>query len=525
MRRFGALLLLTITLLAGCGGRESPVSPDEAPETALTEQDVRNMYTAASTVYDWFDLTTLPLDRADSRTEGDLTYYRVDAENLSLPVSTVAEPTDSTLPWQPQPVTITSLADLRETAESYFSPEIVDNLFALSPDHYRDFDGVLYATDGGRGSNLYLLDKTVAAEQVDEDHWTVTVTFWADFEGRELQGDGYFHTVATTGYSTTVLDYAHTPDGWKFTGFCPSDGLDLEADTVYTINYYQDFEVTGAYQDYSDWKLACYLIYADGAYAEAPFDLLARRFLERPEDILHVLALLDSSPYREKQGPPHPNIDVIVAGPGYTAAGRFYREDRADFEALLDALHPETEAEQAVLDKIRAAYESSVTEESPIETEFALIVPGEKRLLTLGVQEGTFPWGYELEGTVTYTGPGDTYGTVYEVDCGNLRLAYSVSPDDSTEYLFRLSTSTHYDQSGGTLCTPRGLYCGYSLAHLEEIYSHVVELAGFQSDTYDACYVYEPGGLAYCKHIAFYITDGVVTAIQVEDLMDGRLLG
>lgn len=55
---------------------------------------------------------------------------------------------------------------------------------------------------------------------------------------------------------------------------------------------------------------------------------------------------------------------------------------------------------------------------------------------------------------MTYTGPGDTYGTVYEVDCGNLRLAYSVSPDDSTEYLFRLSTSTHYDQSGGTLCTP-----------------------------------------------------------------------
>ena len=38
MRRFGALLLLTITLLAGCGGRESPVSPDEAPETALTER-------------------------------------------------------------------------------------------------------------------------------------------------------------------------------------------------------------------------------------------------------------------------------------------------------------------------------------------------------------------------------------------------------------------------------------------------------------------------------------------------------
>ena len=137
---------------------------------------------------------------------------------------------------------------------------------------------------------------------------------------------------------------------------------------------------------------------------------------------------------------------------------------------LLDALHPETAAEQAVLDKIRTAYESSVTEESPIETEFALIVPGEKRLLTLGVQEGTFPWGYELEGTVT-AADGDTYGTVYTVDCGDFQLTYSVDPEDGSEYLFRLSTSTHYDQSGGTLCTPRGLYCGYSLAHLEEIYS------------------------------------------------------
>ena len=41
----------------------------------------------------------------------------------------------------------------------------------------------------------------------------------------------------------------------------------------------------------------------------------------------------------------------------------------------------------------------------------------------------------------------------------------------------------------------------------------------------DYALIHEPGGLAYCKHIAFYITDGAVTAIQVEDLMDGRLLG
>ena len=125
---------------------------------------------------------------------------------------------------------------------------------------------------------------------------------------------------------------------------------------------------------------------------------------------------------------------------------------------------------------------------------------------------------------MTHTGPGDTYGTVYEVDCGDLQLAYSVSPDDGTEYLFRLSTSAHYDQSGGTLCTPRGLYCGYDLATLRELYSHAVQLLGFQSSDYDPSWVYEPGGDARCKHIAFYLKNGAVARIEIEDLRDARLL-
>ena len=321
------------------------------------------------------------------------------------------------------------------------------------------------------------------------------------------------------GFSKKELDYEFTGGGWRFTSFCPADGLNLKAGTVYDFDY-EEHLLSGAYQDFSDWELVCYLLHADGAYAEAPFDLLAHRFLERPNDILRVLAFLESSPYQEK----YPHVETIVADPGYSAAGYFYREDRADFAALLGTLHPETEAEQAVLDKIQAAYESSVTEDSPIETEFTLIVPGEQRVLTLGAQEGAFPWGYELEGTVTHTSPGDTYGTVYEVDCGDLQLAYSVSPDDGTEYLFRLSTTTPYDQSGGTLCTPRGLYCGYGVDTLKEIYSHAVELTDFQSDAYDACHVYEPGGDAGGKHIAFYVADGTVASIEIEDLRDGRLL-
>lgn len=500
MKRLIPFFLISAILLAGCSGAEADVPPSEAPDGPASPEEAAGVYEAAARVYDWFDLAPMTVDETDVSWENGRAYYRV------------AEPDC------PQ---ITTLAALAEFAGEYFSPELAASLLSLSPEQYRDFDGVLYASPGGRGTNIYLLDKTVAAERVDEDRWTVTLTFWADLESREPQADGNLHTVATVGYSQAVLDYEKMDGGWRFTSFCPSDGLDLDAETVFTINYYQDFEVTGAYRDYSDWQLACYLIHADGAYAEAPFDLLARRFLERPEDILKVLALLDTSPYGKAYG----HIDGIVAGPGY-AAGRFYREDKAELREILSALRPTEPAEQAALEKIRAAYESASSggEEAPIETEFSLIVPGEKRLLTLGAQEGTFPWGYELEGTVTYTGSGDTYGTVYEVDCGDIRLAYSVSPDDGTEYLFRLSTSVRYDQAGGYFCTPRGFYCGYGLTHLREVYSHAVELETFRSDTYDACYVYEPGGDAFCRHIAFFVKDGVVTSIESEDLIDGRLL-
>ena len=488
-----ALFLLSLTLLlSGCSAASYQESPQQEE---LTVQAVLDAYQEAARVYDWFDLCSMPTGMEAIQTEDGI-YYPVEEPGIE------------------------TLADLEARVRACFAPDLAEEILMLGS-NYRDMDGRLYCASGARGRNLYLLSKTVTAEQVSEDRWTVTLTFWADFADQESQADGYSHMVATTGYSQTILDYEKTDAGWRFTTFCSSDGLDLDADTVFTINYYQDFEVTSAYRDYSDWQLVCYLIHSDGAYTEAPSDLLFRRFLERPEDILKVLTVLDQSPYRTK----YPHIDAIVAGPGYTAATS-YREDRADFQEILDTLPPEDPAEQTVLEKIRTAYESasSDAEESPIETEFSLIVPGEKRILTLGTQEGTFPWGYDLSGTVTDSGSGDTYGTVYEVDCGDLQLAYSVSPDDGTEYLFRLSTTVPYDRSEGYLCTTRGLYCGYDIQHLREIYSHTVQLDAFQSDTYDACYVYEPGGNAYCKHIAFFTNDGVVTKIQLEDLQDSRLL-
>lgn len=507
MRRMLLSVFLAAALLTGCGGRESSVPPDEASETALTEQDVLNLYTAASAVYDWFDLTTLPLDMEDARTEGDLTYYRVDAENLSLPVSAVPEPTDSSLPWQPQPVTITSLADLRETAETYFSPEIADSLFALSPDHYKDFDGVLYATDGGRGSNVYLLDKAAAAEQVDEDHWTVTVTFYADSYEWERPS-------ATVGYSQTVLDLERTEDGWKFTSFVPSDGLDLEAETVFTFTYTDDGfpESLGSLEDCSDLKLACWLLHADGAYSEGPSDTLTRRFLEDPDTWFEALSVFPDSPWE--------HADTVMAAPVNDTYAWYGQTEQDRLEEILNTYQPENDAQQALLDALKEAQPQAIERSTENATaSFCLVTEGQ--FLSLGHKEGGYPWDYEgLPETPQSAGTGDNGEAGFAFSFGGVDAEY-VETDDGDDLVYRMTTTVPGPQTLG------GIQVGDAEDDVKAVYTGAVQMEAVGEDQFGADYalIHEPGGLSYCKHISFFITDGVVSAIQVEDLMDGRLLG
>ena len=507
MRRMLLSVFLAAALLTGCGGRETPIPPDEAPEAALTEQDVLNLYTAASAVYDWFDLTTLPLDMEDARTEGDLTYYRVDAEDLSLPVSAVPEPTDSSLPWQPQPVTITSLADLRETAETYFSPEIADSLFALSPDHYKDFDGVLYATDGGRGSNIYLLDKAAAAEQVDEDHWTVTVTFYADSYEWERPS-------ATVGYSQTVLDLERTEDGWKFTSFVPSDGLDLEAETVFTFTYTDDGfpESLGSLEDCSDLKLACWLLHADGAYSEGPSDTLTRRFLEDPDTWFEALSVFPDSPWE--------HADTVMAAPVNDTYAWYGQTEQERLEEILNTYQPENDAQQALLDALKEAQPQAIERATENATaSFCLVTEGQ--FLSLGRKEGGYPWDYEgLPETPQSAGTGDNGEAGFAFSFGGVDAEY-VETDDGDDLVYRMTTTVPGPRTLG------GIQVGDAEDDVKAVYTGAVQMEAVGEEQFGADYalIHEPGGLSYCKHIAFFITDGAVSAIQVEDLMDGRLLG
>ena len=330
MRRrmlFAALALAL--LLTGCGDNTAADLYEEPSDASMTEVDVLNFYTAASAVYDWFTMTTLPLDYADTREADGLTYCRVDAEDLSLPAGA-------------ESVTIASLADLRSVVEAYFSPEVADGLLALSPDHYKDFDGVLYATDGGRGSNIYLLDKAVTAEQVDADHWTVTVTFYADSWAFEEPS-------TTIGYSQAVLDLEHTADGWKFTSFAPSDGLDLEAETVFQFTYdpYALLEEEPGMDTWSDLKLACWLLHADGAYSEGATDYLTRRFLEDPGAWFAALSVFPDSPWE--------HADTVMTAPVSDTYAWYGEEEQARLTEILDTYEPRNEQEQTLLDILRAA--------------------------------------------------------------------------------------------------------------------------------------------------------------------------
>ncbi len=504
MRRMLLSVFLAAALLTGCGGRETPVSPDEAPEAALTDQDVINMYTAASAVYDWFDLTPLPLDMEDARTEGGLTYYRVDAEDLSLPVSAVPEPTDSTLSWTPEPVTISSLADLRETAETYFSPELADSLFALSPDHYTDFDGVLYAADGGRGSNVYLLDKTAAAEQVGEDHWTVTVTFYADSWAFEKPS-------TTIGYSQAVLDLERAEDGWKFTSFVPSDGLDLDAETVFTFNYgFDGFAKDEQEMDsWSDYKLSCWLLHAD-ALGEGASTMLALRFLEDPAAWFADMSVFPESPWEY--------ADNVMGTPATATYAWLGQEEQTKFEEILDSYAPQNEQEQFLLDTLRAAREGVIERATERATaSFCLVTEGQ--FLSLGRKEGGYPWDYEgLPETPQSAGTGDNGESLFTFSFGGVDVAYLDA--DGTDNIYRMTTTVPGPRTLG------GIQVGDSEDDVKAVYTGAVQMEAVGEDQFGADYalIHEPGGLSYCKHISFFITDGVVSAIQVEDLVDGRLL-
>lgn len=511
MKRTASILLAALLLLglAGCKGSgqepssaQSTPSQDAPAENGPTQEEVATAYQTAAEAYDWFDLTTMPLDASESRQEGDRVYYRVNEPGIA------------------------STAELKTYLNTLFTPELTEKLLAESPDHYRDFGGVLYAQSADRGSDIDLQGKHVTAVQRNDAHWDVTITFYADYADDSVPTARQI----TIGYSQTVLDYEKTDAGWRFATFCPSDNLDCSADTVYTFSYDWDTFDHTDFDKYSDFQLCCYFLNSDGAFTEIS-DMLALRFLKNPERVMKSLVLVEESPWERKED----MISLI----GYDAVYFPMYSDRTEFETLLkNHSAPQSDAEQAVWDVISDAYQkcSEDAEASRItpEQEFSLGPLSEdpdNAALQLGPQEGTFPWGYELAGTPKALEGGDGFGQVYEVTCcgDTLTLLYTEA-DDGQQWLYSMTTTAGQP---APIETRRGICCGDAEADLKEHYpdeliyldtDHVDGAYNNTSVAYDGAWVYEPGGAAGCRHILFFMKDGAVAAIEVANLIDARIL-
>ena len=138
-------------------------------------------------------------------------------------------------------------------------------------------------------------------------------------------------------------------------------------------------------------------------------------------------------------------------------------------------------------------------------------------MFTLGPQEGVFPWGLALDAEPVLVSPAmDGFGPCYEATLDAVTLEYTVNPDDGTEVLYKMMANDPL------VSTNRDVSVGDSLVRVREQYPDIVPLDGYVES--GLAYVWEPGGNAYCKHIAFFTQDDVVTGIEIENLIDGRLL-
>ena len=76
------------------------------------------------------------------------------------------------------------------------------------------------------------------------------------------------------------------------------------------------------------------------------------------------------------------------------------------------------------------------------------------------------------------------------------------------------------------IVTADGIAVGASEADVLAAYPSAAAVKAVGEDQWGADYglVFEPGQWAFCKHITFFMKDGAVAAMEIEDLMDGRLL-
>lgn len=160
----------------------------------------------------------------------------------------------------------------------------------------------------------------------------------------------------------------------------------------------------------------------------------------------------------------------------------------------------------------------------PLQTEafeYAMLVNG--RYLALDTYQGDFPWGYSLQELSRETWDSDGFHNINHVVFDNLEITY-IQVDGENSW-----TVTYIATTSPDVFTYRGIACGMSEADLQRDYGDDLVYAESYADNgnsvaeYDYIYGYAPAEDNTCNHIVFLIKNGVITGIEMENLIDGRL--
>lgn len=493
MRRRALSLILFATLalsVSACGrpaGGTSSASAlhEEAASPELTEADVLAAYERAAEVYDWFDLCSLPT--AGEPVDEDGKPYDPKQEGLSYRPAAYEG--------------LNTYADLDVCVRSCFTQQLSDELMGGGAG-YRDIGGQLYAADAARGSNLYLLGKAVRAEQTDTDRWTVTVTFYID--SYELE-----YPSATVGYSQKTLDYIKTPDGWRFSTFCPSDALDETAKTVFRFSYGapSTMEQENA-QNWPTLKLACWLVHADGAFSEGPGDYFTQRLLNDPDEWFAALSVFPDSPWEQR--------DSIIARSAGAAYGWFAPDQQAELETVLNTHQPKNGREAALLNALKTAW-MQATQLHQDDANAAFCLLANEQCLTLGKKSGAYPWLYkDFPEKPTSVGTGDNGEKIYAFSYGGVDVKYVAYSGEDGE----ASIVSRMETDSPAVKTWLGVSVGDNKTDILAAYPGADYTDRIRAEDGDGAWVWPGDGEMLGSHITFYMKNGAVSEILMENLSD-----
>ena len=157
-------------------------------------------------------------------------------------------------------------------------------------------------------------------------------------------------------------------------------------------------------------------------------------------------------------------------------------------------------------------------------SDFALILDWAEdgSFLELGSQEGEYPFGtpLSLDGEETVV-KGDNRETVYTIDnlnTGGIRLTYA-HMDGQPDTIWKLETAYTKEIS-----TPRGIHVGSTKAEvvgaygMDLVYCFKEEGSDILAE-HDYFYAYQPKE-AFSNSICFFMEDGLVSGIRVENMLD-----